>query len=80
MADVEADVAGARIPKKRAFKKFRFRGVNLDALVDMSIDELVKLFPAIGLAECSRELEYTSLCSNSIKRKKGGIYTKVAKW
>ncbi|KAM1531297.1 hypothetical protein FF2_020142 [Malus domestica] len=56
MADVEADVAGARIPKKRTFKKFRFRGVNLDALVDMSIDELVKLFPAIGLAECSREI------------------------
>ncbi|KAM0977552.1 hypothetical protein ACFX13_020652 [Malus domestica] len=56
MADVEADVAGARIPKKRTFKKFSFRGVNLDALVDMSIDELVKLFPAIGLAEGSREI------------------------
>ncbi|KAM1381473.1 hypothetical protein PS2_033620 [Malus domestica] len=56
MADVEADVAGARIPKKRTFKKFSFRGVNLDALIDMSIDELVKLFPAIGLAEDSREI------------------------
>ncbi|KAM2098342.1 hypothetical protein ACFX1R_021759 [Malus domestica] len=56
MADVKADVAGARIPKKRTFKKFSFRGVNLDALVDMLIDELVKLFPAIGLAEGSREI------------------------
>ncbi|KAM1151025.1 hypothetical protein ACFXTH_033912 [Malus domestica] len=56
MADVEADVAGARIPKKRTFKKFSFRGVNLDALIDMSIDELVKLFPAIGLTEDSREI------------------------
>ncbi|KAM1682559.1 hypothetical protein EV1_033495 [Malus domestica] len=80
MADVEADVVAARIPKKRTFKKFSFRGVNLDALLDMSTDELVKLFSAIGLAEGSRELEYTSLCSNSRKRKKRGIYTKVAKW
>ncbi|KAM1075535.1 hypothetical protein ACFX13_020657 [Malus domestica] len=61
MADVKADVAGARIPKKRTFKKFSFRGVNLDALVDMLIDELVKLFPAIGLAEGSREILSTRL-------------------
>jgi len=45
-ADVEADVAAAGQPKKRTFKKFSFRGVDLDALLDMSTDELVKLFPA----------------------------------
>ncbi|KAM2731093.1 hypothetical protein EV2_034799 [Malus domestica] len=56
MADVEADVVAARIPKKMTFKKFSFRGVNLDALLDMSTDELVKLFPAIGLAKGSREI------------------------
>lgn len=33
-------------PKKRTFKKFSFRGVDLDALLDMSTDELVKLFNA----------------------------------
>ncbi|KAM1682556.1 hypothetical protein EV1_033491 [Malus domestica] len=56
MADVEADVVAVRIPKKRTFKKFSFRGVNLDALLDMSTDELVKLFPTIGLAEGSRKI------------------------
>jgi small subunit ribosomal protein S15e len=45
-ADVETDVAAAGIPKKRTFKKFSFRGVDLDALLDMSTDELVKLFHA----------------------------------
>ncbi|KAK7251642.1 hypothetical protein RIF29_35015 [Crotalaria pallida] len=46
MADVEGDVAAAAVPKKRTFKKFSFRGVDLDALLDMSTDELVKLFSA----------------------------------
>ncbi|KAJ0803237.1 putative ribosomal protein S19/S15 [Helianthus annuus] len=46
MADVEVDVAAVGAPKKRTFKKFSFRGVDLDALLDMSTDELVKLFTA----------------------------------
>ncbi|KAK7358241.1 hypothetical protein VNO77_00167 [Canavalia gladiata] len=46
MADVEVDVAAGGVPKKRTFKKFSFRGVDLDALLDMSTDELVKLFSA----------------------------------
>jgi small subunit ribosomal protein S15e len=45
-ADVETDVAAPGLPKKRTFKKFSFRGVDLDALLDMSTDELVKLFHA----------------------------------
>ena len=48
-ADVEVDVAAAAaagLPKKRTFKKFSFRGVDLDALLDMSTDELVKMFSA----------------------------------
>lgn len=39
-------MAVAGQPKKRTFKKFSFRGVDLDALLDMSTDELVKLFNA----------------------------------
>lgn len=39
----EPDVA---VAKKRTFKKFSFRGVDLDALLDMSTDELVKMFTA----------------------------------
>ncbi|KAF3648573.1 40S ribosomal protein S15 [Capsicum annuum] len=46
MADVETDVTTAGQPKKRTFKKFSYRGVDLDALLDMSTDELVKLFNA----------------------------------
>ncbi|KAG4931867.1 hypothetical protein JHK87_045869 [Glycine soja] len=49
MADVEVDAAAAAAaaqPKKRTFKKFSFRGVDLDALLDMSTDELVKMFSA----------------------------------
>ncbi|KAK7821125.1 40s ribosomal protein s15 [Quercus suber] len=47
MADVEADVAVAgQPPKKRTFKKFSYRGVDLDALLEMSTDDLVKLFTA----------------------------------
>ncbi|KAF3637573.1 40S ribosomal protein S15 [Capsicum annuum] len=45
LADFEGDVATGQ-PKKRTFKKFSYRGVDLDALLDMSTDELVKLFPA----------------------------------
>ena len=44
-ADVETDVAPG-VPKKRTFKKFSFRGVDLDALLDMSTDDLVKLLQA----------------------------------
>ncbi|XP_021770240.1 40S ribosomal protein S15 [Chenopodium quinoa] len=48
MADVE-DVAAAgavAAPKKRTFRKFSYRGIDLDALLDLSTDELVKHFPA----------------------------------
>ena len=47
-ADVEVDpeVAAAGQPKKRTFRKYSYRGVDLDALLDMSTDDLVQLFPA----------------------------------
>ncbi|XP_058759285.1 small ribosomal subunit protein uS19x-like, partial [Vicia villosa] len=44
--DVEPEVAAQGVPKKRTFKRFSFRGVDLDAFLDMSTDELVKLFSA----------------------------------
>ena len=31
---------------RRTFRKFSYRGVDLDQLLDMSTDELVELFPA----------------------------------
>ncbi|GLU03625.1 hypothetical protein SLE2022_208140 [Rubroshorea leprosula] len=57
MADVEADVAAPGQPKKRTFKKFSFRGVDLDALLDMSTDELVKLFHARARRRFQRGLK-----------------------
>lgn len=32
--------------KKRSFRKFTFRGVDLDQLLDLSTDDLVELFHA----------------------------------
>ena len=40
---IMADEAGK---KPRTFRKFTYRGVDLDQLLDMSTDELVDLFPA----------------------------------
>ncbi|KAI3799713.1 hypothetical protein L1987_35012 [Smallanthus sonchifolius] len=57
MAEVEVDVATAGAPKKRTFKKFSFRGVDLDALLDMSTDELVKLFTARARRRFQRGLK-----------------------
>lgn len=42
MADTELDVeAIAALRKKRQFKKFTFRGVELDKLLDLSHEELL---------------------------------------
>nr|GEZ45842.1 40S ribosomal protein S15-4 [Tanacetum cinerariifolium] len=40
------------VAKKRSFKKFSFHGVDLDALLDMSTDELVKMFTARARRGC----------------------------
>ncbi|CAA6670397.1 unnamed protein product [Spirodela intermedia] len=44
-------------PKKRTFKKFSFRGVDLDQLLDMGTDELVKLFTARARRRFQRGLK-----------------------
>ncbi|OVA05319.1 Ribosomal protein S19/S15 [Macleaya cordata] len=56
MADPETDVATGQ-PKRRTFRKFSFRGVDLDALLDMSTDELVKLFHARARRRFQRGLK-----------------------
>ncbi|XP_047961128.1 40S ribosomal protein S15-4 [Salvia hispanica] len=56
MADVEPEVA-AGLPKKRTFKKFSFRGVDLDSLLDMSTDDLVKLLSARARRRFQRGLK-----------------------
>ncbi|KAF3777571.1 40S ribosomal protein S15 [Nymphaea thermarum] len=44
--DVETEEVTDGQTKRRTFKKFSFRGVDLDGLLDMPIEELVKLFHA----------------------------------
>ncbi|KAM7280555.1 hypothetical protein ACFE04_007689 [Oxalis oulophora] len=56
MADTEAEIAAGQ-PKKRTFKKFSFRGVDLDQLLDMSTDDLVKLFTARARRRFQRGLK-----------------------
>ncbi|KAL1196284.1 Small ribosomal subunit protein uS19z [Cardamine amara subsp. amara] len=56
MAQVEENVSAAALAKKRTFKKFSFKGVDLDALLDMSTDDLVKLFPSRIRRRLSRGL------------------------
>ncbi|KAJ7532782.1 hypothetical protein O6H91_13G019900 [Diphasiastrum complanatum] len=56
MAEIETDAAGVQ-PKKRTFKKFTFRGVDLDALLDMTSDELVELFHARARRRFQRGLK-----------------------
>ncbi|KAL9679966.1 hypothetical protein QQ045_017837 [Rhodiola kirilowii] len=68
MADIETDVAAGQ-PKQRTFKKFSFKGVDLDALLDMSNDELVKLFTARARRRFQRGL----------KRKPMGLIKKLRK-
>merc|ERR1712215_531252 len=42
MAD---EAAAAELRKKRTFRKFTYRGVDLDQLLDMNNEQLVELFP-----------------------------------
>jgi len=49
MADEEKQIDEtelADLKKKRTFRKFSYRGVDLDQLLDMSKEELMKLIPA----------------------------------
>merc|ERR1712066_758102 len=43
MADDQA--AAAELKKKRTFRKFTYRGVDLDQLLDMNNEQLMELFP-----------------------------------
>ncbi|TVT97313.1 hypothetical protein EJB05_15499, partial [Eragrostis curvula] len=55
--DVETEVAAGAAPKKRTFRKYSYRGVDLDALLDMSTDDLVQLFPARARRRFQRGLK-----------------------
>lgn len=56
MADDEAAIAAAT-KKSRTFRKFSFRGVDLDALLDMPMDQFVELVHARARRRLSRGLK-----------------------
>ena len=45
------------IKKKRFFKKFTYRGLDLEQLVDMSSSEIIKIFTARGRRKFDRGLQ-----------------------
>ncbi|KAL4435634.1 hypothetical protein ABPG77_002597 [Micractinium sp. CCAP 211/92] len=53
-----ADAEGA---KKRTFRKYTYRGVDLDQLLDMSTDELVEMFAARQRRRFQRGLKRKAL-------------------
>mmetsp|Transcript_48728 Transcript_48728/g.128766 ORF Transcript_48728/g.128766 Transcript_48728/m.128766 type:complete len:151 (+) Transcript_48728:38-490(+) len=67
-----AATAGAEEPKKRSFRKFQYRGIELEALLDLPAKELVALFPARIRRRFKRGLprKYTALLTKLRKAKK----------
>merc|ERR1712205_218601 len=59
-------------PKKRSFRKFQYRGIELEALLDLKPVELTKLFPARIRRRFSRGLpkKYSVLLKKLRKAKK----------
>jgi small subunit ribosomal protein S15e len=55
MADTAEDLAEKK--KKRTFRKFTYRGVDLDQLLDMSMDQLADLFNARQRRRLNRGLK-----------------------
>jgi small subunit ribosomal protein S15e len=59
----------AALKKKRQFKKFQYRGIELEPLLDLTVDELVRLYPCRARRRLSRGL----------KRKPKALITRLRK-
>lgn len=58
MAD---NAAAAEAPKRRTFRKFTYRGVDLEQLLDMGTEEMAELLPARARRRIGRGLKPKSL-------------------
>lgn len=65
--------AVAALRKKRQFKKFTFRGLELEKLLDLSREELVKVLHARARRRLQRGLKrkHQALMAKLIKSKQG---------
>jgi small subunit ribosomal protein S15e len=74
MAEIEikTDVELAELKRKRAFRKYAYRGVDLDQLLDMSHDALCKLLPCRKRRRLQRGLKrkHSALLKKLRKSKK----------
>ncbi|CAF0805612.1 unnamed protein product [Brachionus calyciflorus] len=62
MAEVAGSIEEAvELKKKRAFRKFTYRGIDLDALLDKSSDELIQLLNARPRRRYNRGLKRKTL-------------------
>merc|ERR1711988_238833 len=68
MADDEQ--AAAELKKKRTFRKFTYRGVDLDQLLDMNNEQLMELFPCRVRRKISRGLKRKPMALIKKLRKK----------
>ncbi|VDM95251.1 unnamed protein product [Thelazia callipaeda] len=81
MSLAKDEVAAAELKKKRTFKKFTYRGVDLDQLLDMSRDQLAKMLPCRARRRLSRGLKRKHLTFLSRLRrakKEAGLHEKPA--
>merc|ERR1712170_344731 len=67
MADEQA---AAELKKKRTFRKFTYRGVDLDQLLDMNNEQLMELFPCRIRRKFSRGLKRKPMALIKKLRKK----------
>ena len=62
--------AAAELKKKRTFRKFTYRGVDLDQLLDMNNEQLMELFPCRVRRKISRGLKRKPMALIKKLRKK----------
>merc|ERR1712029_1277472 len=63
------EAAAVELKKKRTFRKFTYRGVDLDQLLDMNNEQLMELFP------CRMRRKFT----RGLKRKPTALIKKLRK-
>merc|ERR1712227_656177 len=67
---IMADDAAAEMKKKRTFRKYTYRGVDLDQLLDMNNEQLMELFPCRIRRKFSRGLKRKPMALIKKLRKK----------
>ena len=76
MADEELDVeAIAALRKKRQFKKFQFRGIELDKLMDLSPEELLTYVHARARRRMQRGLKRKPMALiKKLRKARAGLF------